>query len=224
MSEKNDIEWQAPDESEGQRPEANEKTNRGWWMMKEWFSSFSPPLPRLCVYSEIVICHWWRAFLSLLRQPAPNHAQTDGGASNSNRDGMGGNQGQHPTFDVSPLGLIRSVTPLGWCWQMELRDTNPLGTVTQKYETQGGMSVKDEWLDERKLMYETTWKATASCHFCLSSCMTHNSNFMYLIVLIDNTFSLREEGVKKECHWTLRFPFPGWQVPQCYRCSSGHLF
>lgn len=114
--------------------------------------------------------------------------------------------------------------PPGWCWQMELRDTNPLGTVTQKYETQGGMSVKDEWLDEWKLMYETTWKATASCHFCLSSCVTHNSNFMYLIVLIDNTFSLREEGIKKECHWTLRFPFPGWQVLQCYWCSSGHLF
>lgn len=49
-------EWQAQEEREVQRPEVNEKTNRGWWMMKEWFSSFSPPLPHLCVYSEIVIC------------------------------------------------------------------------------------------------------------------------------------------------------------------------
>ncbi len=63
---------------------------------------------------------------------------------------------------------------------MELRDTNPPGTVTQKYETEGGMSVKDEWLDEWKLMYETMLKATASHHFSLSSCTMHDSNFMYL--------------------------------------------
>lgn len=38
---------------------------------------------------------------------------------------------------------------------MELQGTNPPGTVTQKYETEAGMSVKDEWLDEWKLIYET---------------------------------------------------------------------
>lgn len=63
---------------------------------------------------------------------------------------------------------------------MELLDTNPLGTVRQKYETQGGMSVKDEWLDEWTLMYETLSKATASHHFGLSSCTIHDSSFMYL--------------------------------------------
>lgn len=63
---------------------------------------------------------------------------------------------------------------------MELRDTKPLGTVTQKYETEGGMSVKDEWLDEWKLMYETILKATESHYSHLSLCTMHDSGFMYL--------------------------------------------
>lgn len=52
---------------------------------------------------------------------------------------------------------------------MEPRDTNPLGTVTHKYETEGGMSVKEGWLDEWTLMYETMWKATESHYLGLSS-------------------------------------------------------
>lgn len=63
---------------------------------------------------------------------------------------------------------------------MELRDTNPLGTVTQKYETEGGMSVKDEWLDEWKLMHETMSEAVEFHNFDLSSCIMHDSGFMYL--------------------------------------------
>lgn len=57
---------------------------------------------------------------------------------------MGKNQGQHPTFDVSPLGSICSVTLLDGADRWKLLDTNPLGTVGQKYETEGGMSAKDE--------------------------------------------------------------------------------
>lgn len=208
MIEKNDNEWQAPEEREGQRPEVNEKTNRGWWMMKEWFSSFSPPLPHLCVYSEIVICHWWRAFLSLLRQPAPNHAQTDGGANNSNRDGMGENQGQHPTFDVSPLGLIRSVTPLDGAdrWNFETR--------SHWGQWHRSMKQKEGWVWKMNGLMNGGW-CTKQCerlqHLTISAfhrawSMTRISCISVSIVLINNTFSLMERGVKKECHWTHRFP------------------
>lgn len=47
--------------------------------------------------------------------------------------------------------------PPRWCWQKKLLDTNPLGTVTQKYETERGMSVKDEWLNEWRMMYQRVW-------------------------------------------------------------------
>lgn len=71
---------------------------------------FSSPLPRIWVYCEIVICQWWCVCLPFLQQPGTNHAQLDGAAINSNRRGTGQNRGQHPTFDVTPLGLICSVT------------------------------------------------------------------------------------------------------------------
>ena len=106
--------------------------------------------------------------------------------------------------------------PLGWCWQMELQDTNPLGTVTQKYETEAEKTAKDEWLDEWKLIHETIRKATEShCAWC----MTRVSCPSVSIVLIDNTFTF-----KKECPWTCFPVFSlSFQVPQYYWYSSDHL-
>lgn len=51
-----------------------------------------------------------------------------------------------PPLDPNPDGADR--------WNFETR--TPPGTVTQKYETEGGTSVKDEWLDEWKSACETT--------------------------------------------------------------------
>lgn len=109
----------------------------------------SPQPPNLCVYSETVICHWCRAFF--LWQPPPNHAQTEGGASNSNRDGMGKNQGQHPTFDVFPLGLIRSVTPLDGAdrWDFE--------TQTHWGQWHRSMKQKEGWVWKMNGLMNGSW-------------------------------------------------------------------
>lgn len=66
------VKWvEGSDRQKKRELEVKERTNRSWWMMKEWFSSFL--LPCLSwVYSEIVICHWWCVCLSVLQQPGPN--------------------------------------------------------------------------------------------------------------------------------------------------------
>jgi len=51
-----------------------------------------PPLTRVFIL-RLSFVIGWRVFLSLRRQLAPNHAQTDGRVSNSNRDEMVGGGG-----------------------------------------------------------------------------------------------------------------------------------
>lgn len=60
---------------------------------------------------------------------------------------------------------------------MELLDTNPPWTVMQNCEIVGGMRVKDEWLDEWKLVYERQQHLLI---LSLSSSTIHDSSFVYL--------------------------------------------
>lgn len=67
------VKWvQGSDRQKKRELEVEERSNRSWWMMKEWFSSFLLPCLSCGFYSEIVICQWWCVCLSVLQQSGPN--------------------------------------------------------------------------------------------------------------------------------------------------------
>lgn len=95
---------------------------------------------------------------------------------------------------------------------MELRDTNPPGRVTQKYETEGGTSVRDEWRDEWKMIHETMngngifqFQPLIVWGVLQISCISVGG------VLTDNTFSLTAPTDLKEC---CPSEYPSVQLPQ----------
>lgn len=76
---------------------------------------FTPP-PSLVFILRLSFVIGGGPFLALLRQPAPNHAQTDGGASNSNRDGMGERtKASIPRLMSLPWASSALSAPPGWC-------------------------------------------------------------------------------------------------------------
>lgn len=139
----------------GQWAEVNERANRGWWMMKEWFSSFSPPLVFILRLSFVIGGGpFFRSCDSQLqimrRQMEGPVTQIEMGCGE-----VGGGTKASISCLMSLPGASSALSAPGWCWQMELLDTNPSGTVAQKYETEKRMSVKDERRNEWRLTYQT---------------------------------------------------------------------
>lgn len=122
----------------------------GWWVIQ----LFSSLLPLIWVYSEIVICRWWCVCLPVLQQPGTKQAQTDGLKIKSTRDGTGQNRGQHPMFDVFPVGHISSVTSC-----MVLTDGTSRHHPTGDADTEAWNRRRHEcetWITyEWELMYDT---------------------------------------------------------------------
>lgn len=140
------VKW--VDDSDRQKKrglKGKERSNRTCWRMKEWFSSFLLPC---LAYGFIMrlsfVIGGASVFLSCNSQVPIMHSQMERPSTQIDV-GRGRTKASIPRLMSLPWASS-ALSPPAWCWQMELLDTNPPGTLIQRHETEGGMSVKHEWL------------------------------------------------------------------------------
>lgn len=138
------VKW--VDDSDRQKKrglKGNEKSNRTWWKMKEWFSSFLLPCLTYGIIVRLSFVIGGASVFLFCNSQVPI-SQMEWPSTRIDV-GRGRTKASIPRLMSLPWASS-ALSPPAWCWQMELLDTNPPGTLIQRHETEGGMSVKHEWL------------------------------------------------------------------------------